>query len=144
LDDVPSLIFDNKVHVLAELIKNSESAASAGPVVMIDADFTTVDGQLALSLPNFGTFDAYALTLTAIAPAIPGDIDHNGVVDAADYVQLRRSSNYETAYSQWRSNFGQTQASSTAVPEPSTLFCCVITSLLLAFRFRRNRPVGLA
>ena len=88
LDDVPSLIYGDKIHVLAELIKNSEQEASSGPVVMIDADFTTINGELNLSLPSFGTFDAYFLTLTAVA-GMPGDFNRDGVVDAADYVLAR-------------------------------------------------------
>jgi hypothetical protein len=138
LDDVPSLVFGNKVHVLAELIKNSESAALSGPVVMIDADFTTINGQLTLSLPNFGTFDAYALTLTPATGISPGDYNGDGVVDATDYVVLRNSDGSDAAYSVWRSHFGQSLAAATSVPEPSTLLLCVIIAPLLAF-YSRHR-----
>ena len=138
LDDVPSLVFGNKVHVVAELIKNSEQAAADAPVVMINADFTVVNGQLILSLPNFGTFDAYALILTPPSGILPGDYNGDGHVNAADYVVLRTNNGSDAAYAVWRSNFGRSQAAAAAVPEPSTLPFCVIAAALLAF-YSRSR-----
>jgi hypothetical protein len=64
------------------------------------------------------------------APPLPGDYNHNNVVDAADYVLWRKSpSTYggnPAGYTTWRSHFGQSPGSgsglnaNTAVPEPST------------------------
>ena len=150
LDDVPLLVFGDKVHVLAELIKNSDSAASSGPVVMIDADFTTINGQLTLSLPNFGTFDAYFLTITAVA-GMPGDFNHDGAVDAADYVVLRDKggSSFAADYAIWRSNFGAVYATGTGtadasvVPEAGTVALLAIALATCASSTRRLRPLQL-
>jgi hypothetical protein len=62
-----------------------------------------------------------------VVPSLPGDYDHNNVVDAADYVVWRKTDRTPTGYSAWRSHFGQTAGSGVAVganvgvPEPTTL-----------------------
>jgi hypothetical protein len=63
------------------------------------------------------------------AAGIPGDFNHNGIVDAADYVVWRKG--LGTTYTQsdfdvWRAHFGQNAGSgaaglNTAVPEPTSL-----------------------
>jgi hypothetical protein len=78
--------------------------------------------------------------------AIPGDFDHNGVVDSADYVVWRKSAGSAIDYNTWRTNFGRTSAGGssitndlfgTAVPEPATFASLlVLTSASLACRRR--------
>ena len=71
LDDVQSLLQNGKVHVLAERIANSNTSASTGPTVTINADYTVTNGQLLLTLPNFGSsYDAYAITLSPIRTSL--------------------------------------------------------------------------
>jgi T5SS/PEP-CTERM-associated repeat protein len=69
---------------------------------------------------------------------LPGDYNHNGVVDAADYVTWRRG--FGTTYTQsdydvWRAHFGQTagtgSGANAAVPEPSTLALLIVCILAM-------------
>jgi probable HAF family extracellular repeat protein len=70
-----------------------------------------------------GRYHAYLLTPVSI----PGDFNHDGRVDAADYVVWRKTGGSLGDYNTWRANFGQTAGSGagayagTAVPEPATL-----------------------
>jgi hypothetical protein len=90
--------------------------------------------------------------IEAGAPALPGDYNSDGAVDAADFVLWRASFNKsvtlpndvtpgivdDSDYAVWRSHFGATLGGGavagalSAVPEPSTLFSVAITGLLLA------------
>jgi hypothetical protein len=78
---------------------------------------------------------------------IPGDFNHDGTVNAADYVVWRKglgTTYAQNDYNTWRANFGQTSASAassafspppspldTTVPEPAS----VITILLAMASF---------
>jgi hypothetical protein len=76
---------------------------------------------------------------TALTAAIPGDFNHDGHVDAADYTIWR--SGLGGAYTQadytiWKSHFGQSagaaSASATAVPEPATLAVLALAATSLS------------
>ena len=100
----------------------------------------------------------FSIFLIAPGPALPGDFNANGVVDAADYVLWRNGgplANDTTPgvqpadYDVWRSHFGQTVGSgagataglpSSAVPEPSTGF----GAPLPAWLFQHSQPVEAA
>jgi hypothetical protein len=85
--------------------------------------------------------------INVFEPPLPGDYNHNGVVDAADFVDWRNGGpldNDPTAgvqdpgdYDVWREHFGQTAgngagASSTAtVPEPASLVLLFAGTLAL-------------
>jgi hypothetical protein len=78
--------------------------------------------------------------LTVTPAALPGDYNHNGVVDAGDYVLWRKTpGSYGGAggYTTWRSNFSSPPGSgsglsASTVPEPSTLFLVgILTTALL-------------
>jgi hypothetical protein len=61
------------------------------------------------------------IELVAAAGALPGDFNHDGQVDAGDYVVWRKTGGTQPAYDQWRANFGRAAgvgAQNTAVPEP--------------------------
>ena len=131
-----------------------------------------------LMLPAAGTYYAeitgadntiqlyeLGLTATTIAIALPGDYNHNGVVDAADYALWRNTRGQSVTagsgadgngdglitqadYDLWRAHFGQTAAGSgsalaaskiSAVPEPGsialTLFSLAATCLYRGRRF---------
>ena len=90
------------------------------------------------------------VTLTAVPGVLPGDFNHNGTVDAADYIVWRKKpgANYTADdYNAWRTNFGQSLGSgawaSSAesphanVPEPSTL--TITFMAILRLMARRNR-----
>ena len=54
--------------------------------------------------------------------ALDGDFDGDGDVDAADYVVWRKTDNTQPGYDLWRTNYGRTAGSGSAlsaVPEPA-------------------------
>lgn len=87
-----------------------------------------------------------SVTLTVLAPGMPGDFNGDGVVDAADYVVWRKGLGitYTPAdYDVWRAHFGESTASNTEnslqnVPEPDTLLL-VFISLGYVCGYRRKR-----
>src|SRR5262249_17768020 len=46
----------------------------------------------------------------SVAPGLPGDFNHDGTVDAADYVYWQKSDGSQAGYNAWRQNFGRTVA----------------------------------
>ncbi len=88
----------------------------------------------------------------ALPPPVPGDYNHNGIVDAADYAiwrntlgsttDLRANGNNSGAsagkidqadYTFWKSNFGDTSGSggsALGVPEPASLLLLAMAALL--------------
>jgi hypothetical protein len=81
-----------------------------------------------------------SLTMTASAlTTLPGDLNHDGLVNAADYSVWRKggATYMQSDYTNWRSHFGQTvfdlasgsSLESAAVPEASSL------ALLLSYGF---------
>jgi hypothetical protein len=93
------------------------------------------------------SYDVYLVKASFITPSVPGDYNHNDVVDAADYVVWRNtlgqrgpglvadgdgSNQIDVGdYDVWRAHFGQTGGSGSgastnaAVPEPATLIMFV-------------------
>ncbi|HEX2473526.1 MAG TPA: hypothetical protein VHK01_02200, partial [Lacipirellulaceae bacterium] len=62
--------------------------------------------------------------LLQVSSGLPGDYNHDGRVDAADYVVWRKNDGSQAGYDTWRTNFGRTAGSGTVlatevVPEPS-------------------------
>jgi uncharacterized protein YjbI with pentapeptide repeats len=94
------------------------------------------------------------VTLTAAPGVTPGDFNHDGAVDAADYVVWRKGIGVawtQENYTLWRTHFGQTSGSgaagypqganaaplSAAVPEPTTFV--LLTLAIPFFAERRSR-----
>jgi len=87
-------------------------------------------------------------------PALPGDYNQNGTVDAADYTTWRDNLGSPIAlpnddtpgvgqddYDRWKTNFGQTSGSgnlSAAVPEPTGLLLLVAAATLTTLVRRRG------
>ena len=75
------------------------------------------------------------------APALQGDFNGDGAVDAADYVVWRKNDGTQQGYNTWRGHFGQTAnsgaaATPNAVPEPSSL---ALLTLVVPALLRRRR-----
>jgi probable HAF family extracellular repeat protein len=93
-------------------------------------------------VPN--DFRAYLLDASSlIVPEPQGDFNHDGNVNADDYVVWRKTDGSTTGYNTWRSNFGRTSASGLAtsanpVPEPAGITLCVASMFLFALRRRRK------
>ena len=51
-----------------------------------------------------------------VSTSLPGDYNHDGKVDAADYVVWRKSNGSQSGYNTWRSHFGQSAGSGAALP----------------------------
>jgi hypothetical protein len=78
---------------------------------------------------------------------VPGDFNYDGAVDSADYVTWRQGlgTTYTTNdYNTWRSHFGQSPGSGSAlgaaIPEPPAAFYGLVT-ILMAAAFSR-RPIS--
>jgi serralysin len=132
-----------------------------------------VESLTGIRLPAAGTYYArvigsstivqmYQLDLTAVAPAalLPGDFNHNGEVDAADFAVWRNSvdetgpglpadANNDSVvdaadHDIWRANFGATAASTTAVytsavPEPATQLLALFVGWIVMGMSRNSR-----
>jgi hypothetical protein len=127
---------------------------AAGAQLGLD-EFTlahTTGNAASTSHPDiFGTYE-----LIANPNPLPGDFNHDGTVDAADYVVWRKGlgTTYNPDhYIEWRENFGRTringsgagatgmvsatvQSLSMAVPEPATFMISFVGVLLTRFRRR--------
>jgi hypothetical protein len=74
---------------------------------------------------------------TGQGPALMGDYNSDGKVDAADYVVWRKNNGSQSGYDTWRTNFGRTAGSGSgaivnaAIPEPTTGL--VLLLLTMAF-----------
>jgi hypothetical protein len=115
----------------------------SGQQFTILAAGSIVDNGLVLAGPAAGSFSLIVNSTSVILQAIglPGDYNHNGIVDVADYVIWRKG--FGTIYTQneytvWRSHFGQTAGSgpalpsaeplSASVPEPATLVLLIFAA----------------
>jgi endoglucanase len=80
--------------------------------------------------------------LAVPAPTVPGDFNHDGKIDAADYVVWRKTDGDEVDYDIWRDNFGRTVSagseSNRPVPEPATALLFVLVAALGCWRSSRN------
>ncbi len=116
------------------------------------------DGQIAFSATflsdEFHLDPAAGVFVTAVPEmALAGDYNHDGIVDAADYVVWRKTGGSQTGYDTWRANFGATAAVgatiaytrssnvSIAVPEPALLSLLTWFAAMFALH-RRNRTLS--
>jgi hypothetical protein len=100
--------------------------------------------------PNiFNTLAVMEFTFAPAPPAISGDFNIDGTVDAADYVVWRKGTGTtytRTDYDLWRANFGKTAGNGQALPsaeprpaatpEPVTLMMLVVALILICPRLR--------
>ena len=91
--------------------------------------------ELRWSLRNVGGSGWDMVVPFNVVPDLPGDFNHDGTVDAADYVVWRKTGiNGQQGYDDWRFHFGQTIGSSAstsanvAIPEPATLILLILAA----------------
>jgi hypothetical protein len=86
--------------------------------------------------------DADTFSLEVLAPGLPGDLNADGSVDAADYVVWRKTDGTPAGYEKWRTHFGQSGGGSGAsanatTPEPATLVMLMFSAAGWCLRRRR-------
>jgi hypothetical protein len=131
------------------LINDFGLGASLAGWTLTSANDISADGQFIVGSginPN-GNTEAWLARL-AFAPMLPGDFNHDGTVDAADYVVWRNNptsfGGNPAGYITWRANFGQasgsesgTALSQSAVPEPTSAFLRIFAAAVVRCRGRR-------
>lgn len=98
------------------------------------------------------TFDAafqspLVLEIDVLPPSegLDGDFNHNGIVDAADYVLWRKTDNSPGQYELWRANFGRSEFGAgqssgiPGVPEPATVLLLLVAFSALVIPGSRSR-----
>ncbi len=117
---------------------NFLSALSSLGVITYNTTKSNAGGYLdALIVSNSAT------AFTDVTGVSTGDFNHDGVVDAADYIVWRKG--FGTTYGQtdfntWRAHFGQTlsaglgAATTAAVPEPGAAFLVIVAAAALPIR----------
>ena len=121
------------------------------PLTIADRDATLTgeygDGtafSIALNPINVGTGDFVApnatLTVTLVDPS-SGDFDFDGDVDGADFLAWQRNPSVGNL-ADWQTNYGMTPpslATSTAIPEPTSLLLIIGTALFCGCSCATNR-----
>jgi hypothetical protein len=75
-----------------------------------------------------------------VVPPLPGDFNHDGTVDAADYVVWRKTDGTPADYNIWRANFGQPSGSGSVagenatILEPTTLVMLIVAAVIVSTR----------
>jgi hypothetical protein len=105
--------------------------------------FDALTGRLTVTNWTDGTA-TFAILNTA--DTLAGDFNHDGHVDAADYVAGRKASGtsyFPTEYAHWRANYGKSQGAGAslslatlAVPEPTAFALLAIGVIVTVSRHR--------
>jgi uncharacterized membrane protein len=91
------------------LVNNFGLGASLTGWTLTSANDISADGQFIVGTGTnpSGNTEAW---LARLAPTLPGDFNHDGAVDAADYVVWRKTGSPPDGYNTWHTNFGRTIA----------------------------------
>jgi hypothetical protein len=110
--------------VVAEWL--DESRMLLDPLGGIDPAFLRLEGLVG----HFSTYSFLAVTL-------PGDYNHDGLVDTADYIVWQKLDGTQAGYDLWKANFGAVSllngagsgaAMNASAPEPATLAMFLIAA----------------
>jgi hypothetical protein len=124
-------------------------ADSCAIVQWLDANRMLLDplGGIDPALLRLGGLVGHFSTYSFLAVTLPGDFNHDGIVDAADYVVWRKTDGTQEGYDRWRSNFGAQSlaiglasgtSANTAIPEPN----CAVMLVTAAAAFAAARRSG--
>jgi len=81
-----------------------------------------------------GRIELTTISNALLIPAVAGDYNRDGTVDAVDYVVWRNNDGTPDGFNTWRANFGQTSGSGSTsdaratVPEPTTLVILMVAA----------------
>lgn len=99
--------------------------------VFADEILPMLDGSLAWNIH-------YSADAVMLSIGLKGDFNHDGLVNAADYVVWRKTGiDGPTGYNTWRAHFGQvangvgTSAMGSNVPEPTSLVLCLMLAAIV-------------
>jgi hypothetical protein len=149
------IFVDNNTPVYTVGIKNGDDAGINYSVAINVTVGTVVDFAIDPKNSNDWADSTRFTAVIEALPGLPGDYNHNSVVDAADYTVWRHTFGQTGAglaadgngngvigaedYDVWRNNFGARIANgsgasseSAAVPEPSSLGLVLLATVLLA------------
>jgi probable HAF family extracellular repeat protein len=87
------------------LVSDYGLGASLAGWSLTSANDISADGQFIVGSGTNPSGNSEAW-LARIAPVLPGDFNHNGSVDAADYVVWRKTDGSQAGFNVWRTHFG--------------------------------------
>ncbi|TWU28637.1 hypothetical protein [Bythopirellula polymerisocia] len=146
-DEITSVAgaWDNSAHddISHSLLGLADHTLEVGGSVDFLLAFSSGDGD------GSGGHDLWIdnVAITAVVDVIPGDFDHDGDVDGADFLAWQRNDGTPTGLAAWQSNYGTPTplaASSAAIPEPSTILQLLLATILLTKRSYRKFGTRLA
>jgi T5SS/PEP-CTERM-associated repeat protein/autotransporter-associated beta strand protein len=118
---------------------------------LLTADFIEgpFETEVLPTVPNLCFDVIYNLqsVVVTVVPALPGDFNADGIVDAADYVVWRKEilpPNAPTDYNTWRQHFAESASGSSgnsdtpSIPEPPLFMSAVVALILLLIKPRRR------
>ncbi|TWU28662.1 hypothetical protein [Bythopirellula polymerisocia] len=132
-DEITSVAgaWDNSAHddISHSLLGLADHTLEVGGSVDFLLAFSSGDGD------GSGGHDLWIdnVAITAVVDVIPGDFDHDGDVDGADFLAWQRNDGTPAGLAAWQNNYGapamlsEMESASLAVPEPSS-----VTFLLLS------------
>jgi hypothetical protein len=128
-DFVPLVSVGDVIDVETELGIQSEaiSAIDWSPAEGVDREH----GRLAVALSFAGGGRGLFLIVPPSSAALPGDLNGDGAVDAADYIFWRKLGSMDAEYDEWRANFGNSTGTgaNATVPEPDALWLVIVTAI---------------
>jgi hypothetical protein len=135
-----SFTVDNGLHDLGSLVDLGLPANDWD--FLADAIRANALGQIiGHGKPTSQSDGQMAYLLTPIN-SLPGDFNHDGTVDAADYVIWRKTGGLPEDFTAWRKNFGSTvgggSTSKATVPEPAAALFLVLGAVIVCQQASRN------
>ncbi len=116
----------------------------------LSGTFDTLQLPMLAAGLEWDTSQLYVSGMLSVVPLLPGDFNHDGKVDAADYVAWRKGVGVATTpanYDLWRTNFGRTAGSGASVstngfsqvPEPASAILIVAGIVIGRLTVSRRR-----